>query len=125
MPEPTGTEKYPFFLVPFGVAIEAVTELTIVEQIFQFLLAIERSHHVLNRDPVTGLVEIDWMYLRIAFHETVNDEDFRHYVIRTAGVSAKPLDVCQSGKEDQAVAHQLNVIFQSVPLIIGKAALSC
>ena len=50
---------------------------------FRLLVPIEHGHHILDRDPVTRLVEIDGVYRRRPLHETVDNKQLRHDIKST------------------------------------------
>src|SRR5210317_752586 len=61
--EPPRAEKDTGRFIPLRVAVKAMAEFTVVEQISKAFLAVQGGHHVLDGNPMPSLVEIDRVYL--------------------------------------------------------------
>ena len=116
-------EEHPVPLVALGVAVEAMAELAVVQQPLRRLVAVEHRHGVLDGDAVAGLVEVHRVHRAGALHEAIDDEHLGDDIIGAAGVPAEPLDVGQRGEEDQAVAHQADVVGEQAQPLLAQPLL--
>ena len=89
--QPAGAEEDALVVVPFGMAVEAAAEFAVVQQRFGGLVPVEHRHHVLDGDPVAGLVEIHGIDRVAALHETVDDQQLRNDVVGASGMTAQAL----------------------------------
>ena len=113
MTEPAGGEEDPRLILALRMAVIAMFVLTIVQQGLCLAMAVQYRHHILDGYPVAGLVEIDRIDVRVALHETVDDEQLRHDIEGAAGMAAQAFDVGVGREEDQTVTDQSDVCLQS------------
>lgn len=114
MAEASRAEHDAQFAVEFGVPVESVPSVAIVEQFIEGDVSVECCHGVLNRDAVPGFIEEDWVDGVAPAHESVGDEHFGYEAVRAASVSGHTFDAGDGGKEDDGVANDLDVLAKLV-----------